>query len=100
MDDRTRDSLSDTDGVIRAEYEWSSVAPSTAVIETVAIASDCEPTTLDSLYEIIDPDALDTIVRSNRPHAMDDEIVVSFSFAGHEVTVHSTGSVVIRGDRE
>lgn len=51
-------------GSIRAEFDWSVVTPSMAVVETVAIALDMEPTGLEPLYETIDPDALDTFIHS------------------------------------
>ena len=86
------------DGVVQATYDWSSVAPSTAVVETVAIAVDRELTALDSLYESIDPDALDTLVRSNRSSTDDRPTTISFSFAGRRVTVRSTGDVFVRAE--
>ena len=51
-------SVTDADGVIRGEYDWSSLAPSTAVIKTVAIATNSEPATLEPLYNSVDADAV------------------------------------------
>ena len=81
------------DGAIRAQYEWPSTPPSTAVVETVAIASNREPMALEPLYESLDPDALNTIVRSNGSPS-----TVAFSFAGYRVTVRSIGEIVVRDE--
>jgi hypothetical protein len=80
----------------RIEYEWSSVAPSTAVLEAVAAAADCEPTDLDPLYEFVDPDALDQFVRSTASSENAGNTSISFSFDCYEVTVYSSGFVTVR----
>ena len=85
-----------TDGVIRTEYDWTSVTPSTAVVETVAVASDREPAGIEPLYEVIDPDALDALIRSNGDEPAGDGITATFEFGGQSVTVHGGGSVVVR----
>jgi len=84
------------DETIRAQFEWASTVPSTAVIETVAIALDREPTTIEPLYESIDPDALDALLRSNGSPATANDVTVSFVVADRQVTVHSRGDVVVR----
>ena len=81
---------------IRAEYDWTSTTPSTAVVETVAVASDREPTRLEPLYEAIDPDALDALIRSNGVEPVGDGITVTFEVAGQTVTIHGSGAVVVR----
>ena len=89
-------SVTDADGVIRAEYDWSSVTPSTAVIETVAIATNSEPATLEPLYNSVDADALDTLLASDGIHSIDRVTTVSFAFAGRDVTVQNNGVVVVQ----
>ena len=88
------DTASETDGEIRAEYDWTATTPSTAVIETVAIASNRELTGIEPLYEVIDPDALDTLIQSNGAESARDGATVTFEFAGQSVTVHGGGVVV------
>lgn len=90
------DSQPGTDGGIRAEYDWSGVAPSLAVVETIAIALDREPTTIEPLFESVDLDALDRLVRSDGFPSPDDGPSVRFTHAGHDVTVHAGGTVVTR----
>lgn len=81
---------------IHAQYEWSSTPPSTAVIETVAIALNCEPTSIGPLYESVNPDALDALLQSNRTLSGQETLSVCFKFADQLVTVHGTGKVVVR----
>jgi len=83
-----------TDGgndTVQSTYDWSETAPSTGVIETVAAAADREPMEMEPLYETIDPDALDALTRSGAGGTS-----VQFIFAGHDVTVHSNGTVAVR----
>ena len=87
--------VTDADGGIRAEYNWSSVNPSTAVVKTVAIATNRGPTTLEPLYKSVDADALDALLDSDGFRSTDEVTTVSFAFAGHDVTVQSDGIVVI-----
>ena len=86
-----------TDRPVCARYEWSSTSPSTAVIETVAIAVNREPTALEPLYESLDSDALDTLLRSTGSTSKDaGTVTISFKYAGQQVTVHSRGDVIVR----
>ncbi|WP_277555700.1 HalOD1 output domain-containing protein [Halobaculum limi] len=86
----------DADGVIRTKFDWSSVTPSIAVIEAVAIAADREPTALDPLQGAVDTDALNTLLTPAR--VTRGITTVSFEFAGRTVTVQSDGEVVVRPD--
>lgn len=83
------------DGVVRAEYDWASITPAVAVVETVAVASDREPTALESLGETVDTDALNALVRSDGARASE-EVSIRFGFAGTDVTVRGGGAVVVR----
>ena len=87
----------ETGETVRAEYEWSSTAPSTGVVETIASATDRDPTTLDPLFETIDLEALDTLVGTDE-RTTAGETVVSFQFSDREITVSSTGEVVVRAE--
>ena len=98
--DRTFDGTesSGADGTVRARYEWASTPPQIAVIETIAVALDRETTALEPLYEFVDPDALDALLRSNDSSATPNDITVTFSVADRQVTVHSSGDVIVRMD--
>ena len=82
-------------GRVSAEYDWSSVPPSTAVVEAIASATGREELTLESLYESIDPDALDALLRSNSERTTE-KVTISFVYACHNVTVHSNGSIQVQ----
>ncbi|AFZ74912.1 HalOD1 output domain-containing protein [Natronobacterium gregoryi] len=65
--------------------------PSAAVVETIAQAEGVDPMTFEpSLYQAIDPDALDTLIES-----ADGEVTVVFTFAGYTVGVDGTGTVTL-----
>lgn len=64
---------------------------SVRVVSEVAAAADADPLTMAPLYETVDPDALDKLVAS------DVQGHVQFTYAGHEVTVHGDGAIVVDG---
>ena len=72
----------------------------TSVVEAMAAATGDAPTAFAPLYESLDPDALDELVRSAAERSGEDALVVSFTHAGCEVTVRSDGSVLARPAEE
>ena len=76
----------------RAEYDWSRVKPSTAVVELVASINDEDPTDLEPLYEYVDPDALDTLFDSERASSTSR---FTFEFGSNTTTVHGDGTVAV-----
>ncbi|WP_423744333.1 HalOD1 output domain-containing protein (plasmid) [Haladaptatus sp. SPP-AMP-3] len=62
------------------------------VVFEVAEQANVQPNELPPLYDSIDPDALDTVVASN------DDLELSFSFAGYRVTIDGEDSVLVRED--
>lgn len=79
---------------VRIQYDWSSTEPSTGVIEAVAYAMNREPTTLDSLYDYIDFDALDALFQSENETGAGG-LALSFAFDDQQVTVYGHGGVVV-----
>jgi hypothetical protein len=75
----------------RAAFDWTSTSPSTGVVEAVASATNRDPLALPQLYDAVDADALDSLVR-----ASGGGVVVSFAFAGCQVTARSGGVVTVR----
>lgn len=63
--------------------------PALRVIQAVAASTDTDPLELPPLYDRLDSDALDAVVRGL------DNGTVQFRYVGHTVTVHSDGSVEI-----
>lgn len=78
-----------------------------AVVTAVANAADRQPVGfpstdadnreggLDPLYNVINPEALEALLTSQRTGRQDGEIVVSFVYHGFRVTVKSYGIVRI-----
>lgn len=62
------------------------------IVRKVADLSDSNALDLPTLYDVIDPEALESLVRS----MADGE--VSFTYAGYEVTVESDGTVRLDED--
>ncbi|MEZ3117172.1 HalOD1 output domain-containing protein [Halobaculum sp. MBLA0147] len=89
-----RHDSSDEGESVRVEYDWTAVAPSSAVVETVAEAVGQEPETLPTLHDAVDPDGLDGLIRSGDPDL--DGPSVTLWYADTLVTVHSDGAVVVR----
>lgn len=88
------DDSNDTAGV-DGDGDPSSIAvddpadrPSKQVIEAVAEATDSVRTELRPLYEVIDPDALDSLFGSSRARTT---ATVTFRYGGCSVTVHTDG---------
>lgn len=93
-------SAAGSEDIVRITYDWSSTPPSTGVVEAIADAADRDATTLEPMYETIDPDALDQLVRSESERELDGNVAVSFEYAGYGVTVRGDGSVVVRIDAD
>ena len=66
---------------------------SQAVVTAVAEETGVDPMELDPLYNVVDSDALNTLLRSHEPGADGALLEVEFVFAGCEVRVTSDGTV-------
>jgi len=62
--------------------------PSTAIVEAVSTSADTPAVELPPLYEVVDPDALDALFADGQAFG-----VVTFEYAGHDVTVRADGHV-------
>ena len=78
---------------VRTQFDHQKTDPSTVVIATLAAAKDVEPIELEPLYDAVDPDALDAIVRIRK--GTNGDIRVSFTHEGHAITVFSYGMVTV-----
>lgn len=82
-------------GALSHTYDWETTQPSTAVVEMVAISADRDPIDLQPLFDSVDPDALDAIIRQDGVTRTDGDAHVSLRYAGHDVTVRSDGEVAV-----
>ena len=92
--DRTGyDQVTDT---YHRQYDWESSEPlSGVIIAAVAAVADTEPTELESLYDCVDPDALDALFcppSEDRPRSHGR---LSFSLGKYEVAVHGHGEIIV-----
>jgi len=65
----------------QTHYDQSTTTPSRAVIAVLAEVMGTDPTELSPLYDSVDPDALDTIVRVREPHDGDAEVTFTHTRA-------------------
>lgn len=63
---------------------------SVAVVKAVSAVENCDPTSLPLLRDVVDPEALDALCRSDGDH------VVSFEFSDSYVTIESGESIVVK----
>ena len=75
---------------IEQRFDWAEIPPSSAIVETVAVATDTEPTELDAIQYTIDADALDTLLGDATNQ---ENFRISFEYAGTVVTATGTGLV-------
>ena len=66
---------------------------SNALIRTIAVAENVEPTTLAPLAYSVDPDALDAVVGAGRGGA-----TVRFPYEGYRVVVSANGTIRLFAD--
>lgn len=69
------------------------LSPSEAVVHRVAKHKRVDPLELTPLYDAIDPDALDLLVRSSDGDGS--ELTIEFTYAGHDVTVTGGGAIQV-----
>jgi len=85
-------------GAVRSQFDLEKTPASMAVSATLAEVMAADSVELDPLYSTVDPDALDTLVRVRNGTTGD--INVSFTHAGHAITVSSYGVVTISQGHE
>lgn len=74
----------------------SEISPTTAVIEAIADHEGLDPLDIKQpLHEVIDPDALNSIIGGNEMDRERSDIVVQFSYNGCRVHVSSSGAVEV-----
>lgn len=80
-------------------YGWGSSSIATAVVRAVADEEGCEPEELTTLYDVIDPDALEAFFEADSGGAASERRIV-FTYAGYEVTVSGDDEVDVAVAKE
>ena len=81
-------------GVYRAKYDLTDDL-SYAIACTVGEATDKDPIAVEPLYDVIDPDALESLVRSLRKRDNEKYGTVEFTLSGYLVRVRTDGVLEI-----
>lgn len=74
-------------------YGWGEQSVAIAVVEAVAAEAQCEPDELTSLYDVIDPDALDAMLERAGDLDAPSSHRMAFFYAGYEVEVRGDGLI-------
>lgn len=102
MTGHTNDARADELNVYTVQHDPNDAESlSTAVVLAVAEAAQLEPQEIhQTIYEVIDPDALDEIFRGDASNDRAADGQISFSLADYQVTVDSGGTITARQDGE
>lgn len=80
----------------RVEFDGDEERVSTAVVRAVAAITGRRQADLDSLYYVVNCDALDSLFRPSADASPPDDVEVSFPYHGFHVSVRSYGIIEIR----
>lgn len=90
--------ISPMNGTYQTRFDFAEQSPVHAVVNTIAAADDTDPADLPPLNNVVDPDALDTLLTSPERRSIDGS--VTFTYCGYGITVRSNGTVSVDGDAE
>ncbi len=78
---------------VSKQFDFTDTAPSQAVVRAVSAVTDAEPTSLEPLYETVDPEALDQLLRSG-----DAGMELTVRYLDYHVTLSGDGTVAVYPD--
>ena len=70
---------------------WPVAAASMAVVTFVAALEDVDPPALSPLFDVVDPDALDSVYESITANSPDGRVVLRYE--GYEITLSGDGTI-------
>ena len=73
---------------------WPVVAASMAVVTFVAAIEEVDPPALSPLFDVVDPDALDSVYESVTTNSPDGKVV--FRYEGYEITLSGDETISAR----
>lgn len=82
-------------GAYRVKFSYGSDPPSLVLCEAIASITDEDPLELEPLFDVIDPDALDSLFVPTTSGESRGDGSVSFTFHGFDVEVKSYGLIEI-----
>lgn len=86
------DEGNDDRGVWTSRWNGNGQSPSLAIVDALVDLQDTAPTSLDPLYNSIEADALDTLLR----HDTGARVAVEFRYGDYSITVKNDGEIQIR----
>lgn len=92
----SRDDPSESDDAYVTTFDPAGDRPSEAVVNTVAALHGDDPGDLEPLYDVVEPDALDSFVEHAQRVGDAGTHQVWFSYEGFDVGVRSDGEIRIR----
>lgn len=78
-----------------AEFDPETDSATETIVMTVAGHAEVGPNALDPLYSVVDPEALDRIIRSVAARSTPGNAEIIFRYQGYTVSVHSHGVIEI-----
>ena len=88
------EAISPISSSVTTTYDWATVEPTTAVVETTAAATNTRPTELDVLHDVVDTGALNAFLRSEQANS-DEDLRVSFDYQGCTVVARQNGRITV-----
>lgn len=81
-------------GTYSATYDWSDVAPSTAIMEAVSAVENADPVELEPLHGVADPDAIDELLDPTG-NTGSGELEVTFRYGFVHVSARRNGTITL-----
>ena len=76
----------------RQTFEWTTTeGPSTTLVSAVSTVAGVDPLDMEQLYEVVDPDSLDTLFNSSRYNRAPPNGSVQFEYLGYWVVIKANG---------
>lgn len=73
--------------------ELDSLPVSQRVVRAVAAETDRDPVALERLYDVVDPESLNSLFEPTKAGSLRMDGAVTFDYAGCEVAVYANGTV-------
>lgn len=92
----SRTGYDETMEIYHDRHEWDGDQPlASTIVQAVTEVTNDEPTAVDPLYEVIDPEVLEGCLRSLRDSNHRSDGTIHFTFNGRPVTVGVDGHVCV-----
>lgn len=80
----------------QATFDSTNLDPSIAIVQVLASIRETDPASMEPVYETIDPNALDSLIRNRHPSRATGDLVIEFAYLEYSVTVKSYGVIEAR----